>query len=193
MLRIDVESGADPYDVPADNPFIGVEGYRPEIWALGLRNPWRYSFDAETADLYIADVGENRYEEVDVQPAFSAGGENYGWNVMEGLHCFNPMVGCDQTGLTLPVTEYDHSQRDCAIIGGFVYRGASYPGMLGIYFYGDLCSGNIRGLTFQDGTWQTTVLLESGLTITTFGKDEDGNLLIADQRTGQIYVVTQLM
>ena len=192
MLRIDVESGANPYAIPPDNPFVGVEGHRPEIWALGMRNPWRFSFDSQTGDLYIADVGQDRYEEVDFQPASSTGGENYGWNIMEGLHCFNPMDGCDQTGLTLPVAEYDHSDGDCAIMGGFVYRGLSYPGMQGIYFYGDWCSGRIWGLKFQDGTWQTSLLLESGLSITTFGKDEVGNLLVADQRAGDIYVVSEL-
>ncbi len=191
ILRIDVESGVDPYRIPPDNPFVGMEGYLPEIWALGLRNPWRFSFDAQTRDLYIADVGQNLYEEVDFQPASSRGGENYAWNFMEGFHCFNPPEGCPQDGLALPVAEYDHSQGDCSIIGGFVYRGASFPSMQGIYFYGDLCTGRIWGLQYDGTDWQTALLLESGLVITTFGKDQNGNLLVADQRTGDIYQVTE--
>ncbi len=192
ILRVDVESGVDPYGIPSDNPFVGVDGYLPEIWALGLRNPWRFSFDAQTRDLYVADVGQDSYEEADFQPASSQGGENYGWNIMEGLHCFEPMEGRDPTGLTLPVAEYDHSQGDCSIIGGFVYRGMDFPGMQGIYFYGDLCSGRIWGLKNDGTAWQTALLLESRLTITTFGKDQNGNLLVADRANGDVYLVIQL-
>jgi glucose/arabinose dehydrogenase len=191
MLRIDVESGSEqPYVIPSDNPFLGVEGSRPELWASGMRNPWRFSFDAQTGDLYVADVGQDRYEEIDYQPATSPGGENYGWNTMEGAHCFQPMFDCDQTGLTLPVAEYDHSDRDCAVIGGSVYRGADYPGLQGIYFFGDLCTGRIRGLKLQDGTWQTAILLDSGPTMTTFGTDENGRLLVAGG-SGTIYEVIE--
>src|SRR5262249_4190129 len=185
------ESGVEPYAIPSDNPFVGVEGARPELWATGLRNPWRFSFDAATGDLFVADVGQDRFEEVDVQAAAAGGGQNYGWDVLEGSHCFRPMVDCDPTGLTLPVAEYDHSDRDCSIIGGSVYRGASDPALQGIYFYGDLCTGRIRGLRFQDGIWQAAILLESGLTITTFGTDENGNVLVADQRGGAVYRVTE--
>lgn len=193
LLRIDVESSA-PYTVPATNPFVGVAGYRPEIWALGLRNPWRFSFDSLTRDLYIADVGQDLYEEVDFQPSSSGGGQNYGWNTMEGFHCFSPREGCSTEGLTLPVAEYDHFSGDCAIIGGFVYRGSANPAMQGIYYYGDWCSGRIWGLRQISGSWQTSPspLLESGLRITTFGKDEAGNLLVADGYSGSIYVVNQV-
>jgi glucose/arabinose dehydrogenase len=190
LLRIDVESGVAPYGIPPDNPFVGVEG-RPEIWAMGLRNPWRFSFDSQTQDLFIADVGQNLYEEIDFQPASSRGGENYGWNIMEGFHCYQPAQGCSQDGLTLPVIEYNHSQGDCAVIGGFVYRGVANPGMQGIYFYGDWCTGPIWGLKFDGAAWQTALLLESGMAITTFGKDENGNLLVADGSTGNIWVVNQ--
>lgn len=192
LLRIDVESGVTPYSIPPDNPFVGVPGYLPEIWALGLRNPWRFSFDGQTQDLYIADVGENSYEEVDFQLAASPGGENYGWNTMEGFHCFSPPTGCSQEGLTLPVVEYDHTVGDCAIIGGLVYRGVAFPSMRGVYFYGDWCSGRIWGLKFDGTAWRTAVLLESGLRITTFGKDGDGNLLVADGAFGDVYVVSEV-
>jgi glucose/arabinose dehydrogenase len=192
LLRIDVESDVTPYSVPPTNPFVDFAGYRSEIWATGLRNPWRFSFDALTRDLYIGDVGQDRYEEVDFQPAANRGGENYGWNTMEGFHCFKPAEGCSQDGLTLPVLEYDHSRGDCAIIGGLVYRGAANPAMQGIYFYGDWCSGRIWGLRSNNGTWESTLLLESGLRITTFGKDENGNLLVADGSSGYIYVVNQV-
>ena len=128
MLRIDVETGSPvTYTVPATNPFLGTPAYRGEIWALGLRNPWRFAFDRLTGDLYIGDVGQNQYEEVDFQPASSAGGENYGWRIMEGFHCYNP-ANCQTTGLTLPVVEYDHGQ-GCSITGGVVYRGAQYGRM----------------------------------------------------------------
>src|SRR5205807_6541081 len=122
----------------ADNPFVNTPGARPEIWAYGLRNPWRFSFDRATNDLWIADVGQDSYEEVDFQPANSRGGENYGWNLMEGLHCYSPATGCSMQGLTLPVAEYSHAN-GCSITGGFVYRGRVWPGLRGMYLYGDYC------------------------------------------------------
>jgi glucose/arabinose dehydrogenase len=187
VLRIDVESGSGGYSIPPTNPFAINAAYLPEIWALGLRNPWRFSFDRETGDLFIGDVGQNLYEEVDVQSATSAGGENYGWNTMEGLHCYNA-VTCDQTGLTPPVAEYDHSQGECSITGGFVYRGAEYPALQGVYLFDDYCSGRIWGM--RSGTVvQTSLLLESGLLISAFGEDEAGNLYVADHRSGSIYRV----
>ncbi len=190
LLRIDVESdpGADPYLIPPDNPFIQNGEFRDEIWALGLRNPWRFSFDRQMGDVYIGDVGQNSYEEIDFQPASSTGGENYGWNIMEGAHCFNSAT-CDQTGLVLPVAEYDHSKGDCSITGGVVYRGQDYAGLQGIYLYGDFCSGRIWGLR-KDGTdWQTALLLDSPYTISTFGEDEAGNLYLADYSSGDIYKI----
>ncbi len=188
MLRIDVESGVLPYAVPSTNPFVKTSGALPEIWALGLRNPWRFSFDRLTGDLYIADVGQNLYEEVDFQPASSPGGENYGWNIMEASHCFlNP--SCDTTGLVLPVAEYDHSLGDCSVTGGMVYRGLKYPGMLGGYLYGDYCSGRIRGLKKDSSVFLNTVLLDTAFAITTFGEDETGEVYLADYSSGDIYRV----
>ncbi|MBI3281836.1 MAG: PQQ-dependent sugar dehydrogenase [Acidobacteria bacterium] len=188
MLRIDVESGQRPYAVPPSNPFAGDSRYRAEIWALGLRNPWRFSFDRETRDLWIADVGQNRAEEVNFQPAASRGGENYGWHTMEGLRCFNPPAGCDQSGLTLPVVEYTRSD-GISVTGGFVYRGGSYPDLRGIYLYGDYGSGNIWGLRREEAGWENRLLLRSGLAISSFGEDEGGELYVANHR-GDVYLVT---
>ena len=189
ILRIDVEQdpGADPYLIPADNPFIGVVDTREEIWAYGLRNPWRFSFDRLTGELYIADVGQSAYEEINVQPA-AGGGENYGWNVMEGMHCYPATAPtCNQAGLTLPVAEYRHSGGDCSVTGGFVYRGAGYPALQGSYLYGDFCSGRIRGLSRDGAAWNNPLLLESALRISAFGEDEDGELYVADYSSGNIY------
>ncbi|HEV8636118.1 MAG TPA: PQQ-dependent sugar dehydrogenase, partial [Chloroflexota bacterium] len=164
ILRLDVESGTQPYAIPPSNPNLGG---RREIWAYGLRNPWRIGFDRETADLYIADVGQNLREEVDFQPAASAGGENYGWRLLEGTRCFNPSTNCDPGGLTMPIAEYTHAL-GCSITGGFVYRGATYPRMRGIYFYGDFCSGRLWGLTRDGGVWTSQELLDSGRAISSF-------------------------
>jgi glucose/arabinose dehydrogenase len=183
ILRIDVESGASTYTIPATNPF------GTEIWAYGLRNPWRFSFDRSTGDLFIGDVGQNLFEEVNFQPAASPGGENYGWNIMEGSSCFNPATNCNQTGLTLPVTVYDHQAGDCAVIGGFVYRGTQFPGLQGMYIYGDSCSGRIWGLRFNGTAWISTLLIDTTLTISSFGEDEAGNLYVADIATGDIYSI----
>ncbi len=187
ILRLDTEHGAGPYRVPTSNPFVGRQGYRPEIWALGLRNPWRFSFDRSTGDLYIADVGQNKYEEVNVQPRASGGGENYGWNVLEGMHCFRSKR-CDRTGLVMPVAEYDHSL-GCAIIGGMVYRGREVPSLAGTYLYGDYCSGRIWGLRHQGRAWETRELLHASISLSTFGEDEQGSLYVADYDKGRIYKI----
>jgi glucose/arabinose dehydrogenase len=180
LLRIDVESGADPYAIPANNPFGN------EIWALGLRNPWRFSFDRVTGDLYIGDVGQSAYEEVNFQPAASRGGHNYGWNVMEGMHCYKG-TGCKQTGLTAPVAEYSHDSGNCSITGGFVYRGPQYPSLQGVYLYGDFCSGQLWGLRRSAAGWENALLLDSGLNLSSFGEDESGNLYVADYGRGDLY------
>mgnify|MGYP001084718471 CR=1 FL=1 len=188
LLRIDVETGATPYAIPPTNPYTQTTSYRPEIWALGLRNPWRFSFDRATGNLYTADVGQNRYEEVHVQPAAGTGGENYGWDIMEGLHCYEPSEGCDQSGLTLPVVEYAHQQGNCSVTGGFVYRGPGVPRMQGIYFYGDYCTGFIWGLRPNGATWENQLLADTALTrLTSFGEDEAGNLYATDLNTGSVY------
>ena len=189
MLRVDVSAGTGPYGIPATNPFVRNPAYRPEIWALGLRNPWRFSFDRMTGDLYIADVGQDTYEEVNVQPASSAGGENYGWNILEGLHCYNAS-SCDSTGLSMPVVEYDHTGGNCSITGGYVYRGGLFPALQGVYFYGDYCSGRIWGMKRAGSTFVNRLLLETGMHISTFGEDEAGNIYVADYGTGNIYLIT---
>ncbi|MEO8036020.1 MAG: PQQ-dependent sugar dehydrogenase, partial [Acidobacteriota bacterium] len=125
ILRLDVDGGS-PYAVPASNPFVSRAGARPEIWAYGLRNPWRFSFDRTSGDLWIADVGQDRWEEIDLQPAPSIGGENYGWRTTEARHCFNPSANCSTNGITFPVAEYSHGE-GCSITGGYRYRGARYP------------------------------------------------------------------
>jgi len=175
MLRINVEDRPGPY--------------APQIWAMGLRNPWRFSFDSLTGDLFIGDVGQNLYEEVDVQSASSVRGENYGWNIMEGFHCYNAAT-CIQTGLMLPVVEYDHTQ-GCAITGGHVYRGSLYPALYGNYLYGDFCSGRIWGLMNTQNGWQSTLLSTTTFTITSFGLDEMGNIYVVDYSGGGIYLIAQ--
>lgn len=196
MLRIDVNApnlaAGTAYSIPPDNPFVGRAGYRPEIWALGLRNPWRYSFDPATGALYIADVGQYLWEEVNVEPR-GTGGQNYGWNAMEGLHCYNAGP-CDTTGLTLPVTEYGHDP-GCSITGGYVYRGGSIPDLNGTYFYGDYCTGIVRSLRFVGGTateerdWASSLRTASGQPmagLSSFGRDARGELylLLLD---GEVY------
>ncbi len=189
LLRIDVESGVAPYAIPPDNPFVDNEAFRPEIWAYGLRNPWRFSFDAQTGDLYMADVGQNRVEEINFQPVSSNGGENYGWNIMEGNECFES-ADCDTSGLTLPIHDYERNRGNCSVTGGRVYRGSGYPDMQGIYYYADYCSGRIWGLQQINDTWLNELLYESAFSITTFGADEAGNLYLADYRDGTLYQVT---
>ena len=185
MLRVDVDRG-EPYGIPPDNPFVNSPGFRPEIWAWGLRNPWRYTFDRVTGELYIADVGQNVYEEVDVQPA-GQGGQNYGWNIMEGFHCFRPRSDCQQTGLTPPVLEYDHSQ-GCSITGGSVYRGRLQPRLYGAYLYGDYCSGHLwAGWRTGDGAWHSQMLADTSARISSFGEDESGELFLASLSDGTIY------
>ncbi len=182
LLRIDVNK--EPYAVPADNPFVGQANVRPEIWAYGLRNPWRFSFDRKTGDLYIADVGQDTYEEVDYQPAGSRGGANYGWNLMEGMH---PYKGSYSPDLTLPVTEYTHAEGGCAIVGGYVYRGTQWPQWAGLYFFGDDCSGLIWALGHNQAGWQKALVLKSSLTISSFGEDQAGEIYVLDLQGGAIY------
>ena len=195
VLRIDVDGGV-PYAIPPDNPFVGVAGASEEIWVYGLRNPWRFSFDRLTGDLFIADVGVVDREEVDFQPASSTGGENYGWNTMEGSLCFDPPAGCDPTGRVLPILEYEHVNGNCSITGGYPYRGDRYPQLQGIYFYADFCSGRVWG-AFPDGAggWLSAELLDTTDTFTTFGEDEDGELFIAHRDfvgDGRLYRIVPL-
>ena len=188
MLRLDVDGG-QPYAVPADNPFIGNPAVRDEIWATGLRNPWRYSFDRRTGDLYIADVGQNRYEELDVQGVASPGGQNYGWPIMEATHCFPEDRACNQAGLTLPVVEYDHAQ-GCSVTGGYVYRGQEFPLLAGIYLFGDYCSGRIWGLApTQGGAWRVAELAQADVRLSSFGEDGTGELYLLAMDRGELYKI----
>jgi len=178
------------YRIPADNPFVGVTGYRGEIWALGLRNPWRFSFDQETGDLYIGDVGQGSWEEIDFQPASSMGGENYGWNEMEGTHCYLP--NCETSGMTLPVFEYPtHVAGSCSVTGGTIYRGGSFSSMVGFYFFADYCNGNISALINNGGIWQSQVLLDTSLNPSSFGVSESGELYITDLSSGEIFQIVE--
>ena len=188
ILRIDVSGLSAPgdYEIPADNSFVGTEDAREEIWAFGLRNPWRFSFDLETGLLWAADVGQNLWEEIDIITK----GANYGWNIMEGSHFYSPSTGCNQSGLTLPIFEYDHSQ-GCSVTGGYVYRGDQIPSLQGYYIYGDYCSGNIWALAYDGSAVTENILLvDSGLSITSFGEDLTGGLYILD-RQGGIYTLAE--
>ena len=186
MLRVDVDDG-QPYSIPPDNPFVGDPNVRDEIWAIGLRNPWRYSFDRLNGDLYIADVGQNLYEEVDLQPAAQGGGQNYGWPIMEASHCFPADRECDQAGLTLPLIEYDHSQ-GCSVTGGYVYRGEAYPSLQGTYVFGDYCSGRIWGMvTPAQSEPQLVQLAQVNVLLSSFGEDERGELYVLDMAGSQLF------
>ena len=187
ILRIDIDSNPAPgkeYAIPVDNPFAGGGGL-PEIWAYGLRNPWRFSFDRATGRLFAGDVGQSNWEEVDL---ITKGG-NFGWNVMEGNHCNPPgTFSCDMTGLIPPIAEYAHNaDGGTAIIGGFVYRGSAIPGLVGTYVFGDLSSGHVWGLK-QDaqGIWQMTLLLTHTLVVSALGQDSAGELYLVDYGNGAI-------
>ncbi len=182
ILRIDVSRAApdEPYAIPPDNPFAQGGG-RGEIWAYGLRNPWRFSFDRETGELWTGDVGQNRWEEIDL----IVRGGNYGWNVLEGNHCFGVRDGCDPTGTVLPVWEYSLDGQPCSVIGGYVYRGSSIPWLRGVYVYGDFCSGEVFGLRYAEGTVvEHGRLADTDLRIMSFAEDNDGELYLLSQKSG---------
>jgi glucose/arabinose dehydrogenase len=181
LLRIDVDA-AQPYGTPADNPYAGRSGGRAEIWATGLRNPWRFSWDRTANLLYLADVGQNRLEEVNVVPASQAG-VNYGWVVMEGSDCFEPRSGCQRTGLALPVLEYTHDD-GCSITGGFVYRGQAIPALRGHYLYADYCQGWVRSFRYANGQAadKRSYALENVGNISSFGEDSRGELYVISHR-----------
>jgi glucose/arabinose dehydrogenase len=173
LIRLDVDHG-DPYAIPTNNPFVGQAGRRGEIWAKGLRNPWRYAFDAATSLLYIADVGQDLHEEVNVVPTASAG-LNYGWNVREGLSCYNA-TSCSSTGFTSPIIDFAHGPA-CSVTGGYVYRGTAIPAITGHYFYSDYCAGFLRSFRYENGA--AVDQKDWGLTssaVSSFGKDFAGEL-----------------
>jgi glucose/arabinose dehydrogenase len=181
LLRIDV-GATGSYAIPPTNPRISSTARR-EIWAYGLRNPWRFSFDRATGALYIGDVGQNAWEEIDVRPSPSKGGENYGWPVLEGTHTYR---GGRLTGDVKPVTQYSHSGGDCSVSGGYVYRGQKIPSMFGFYLFGDYCSGLVRTLVNFQGQWRTSVLLDTPYFISSFGQDEAGELYLVNLG-GEVY------
>ncbi|HLV36128.1 MAG TPA: PQQ-dependent sugar dehydrogenase [Spirillospora sp.] len=179
ILRIDVDSES-PYAIPNDNPISTVNpDLAPEVWAWGLRNPYRFSFDRATGDLYIADVGQNQWEEINFQPADSPGGENYGWRVFEGNHRYSNEA--EPANVVFPIAEYNHSG-GCSVTGGYVYRGESLPDLQGVYLFGDWCSGRIW-TTYRDaeGAWQTNEFMaNTGLAISSFAEDESGEMYVVD-------------
>jgi glucose/arabinose dehydrogenase len=181
MLRISV-GPTGPYTVPSNNPNLGA-GARSEIWSFGLRNPWRFSFDRATGDMYIGDVGQNAWEEIDVQAAASPGGENYGWPVWEGSH---PYRGGPLVSDTKPAAEYSHAGGNCSVTGGYVYRGSRVPSLQGFYLYGDFCSGKLWSLVRLGGQWHSSLILTAGLQISSFGEDEEGELYVVDL-AGSLY------
>jgi len=210
MLRIDVMSDASAaYTIPADNPWVQADwqnssgefvDVRDEIWAVGLRNPWRFSFDRLTQDLWIGDVGQNKFEEIHftsrdaqltnvMQAAENVQPLNYGWPIMEGTNCFSPSTGCNMAGLVQPVAEYDHASGHCSVTGGYVYRGERFSQLSGVYLYGDFCSGVIWALwPHGDGTWGQAEVMKSGTQLSSFGEDEAGELYVTD-RSGSLYLV----
>ena len=182
LLRVDVDGG-DPYGIPDSNPFADDSGAKPEVWAWGLRNPWRFSFDRETGDIWIADVGQNKYEEIDFQPADSRGGENYGWNEMEGEECYRS--GCRTEGFVRPVFAYDHG-KGCSVTGGYVYRGEAIRGLAGGYLFTDYCSGTLW-LTSRNGDrFETEEIGALPDGVSSFGEDEAGELYVVLDQGGSL-------
>ncbi len=187
ILRINVDT-RKAFAIPPTNPYVGKNG-NDLVWSIGLRNPWRFSFDKATGDLWIGDVGQARYEEIDRSKAPDAGrGVNYGWRVLEATHCYNPSTGCSTAGKTMPITSYSHSQ-GCSVTGGYVYRGATYADLKGVYLFGDFCSGKVWGLDAAGPNTQTPVLLyDTAASISSFGQDGAGNLYLVD-RNGDIWLI----
>ena len=190
ILRIDVDPANAPagetFAVPEDNPFVGQADALPEIWAFGLRNPWRFSFDRETGDLWIGDVGQGEIEEIDLLPA-NEGALNLGWNELEGTSCFLALE-CDPTAYTGPVLEYAHEVGGCSVTGGYVYRGTAMPGLAGAYIFADFCTGYLwAGGQNDDGSWTMSEPVETELSISSFGEDAAGELYLTDHAGGTIY------
>lgn len=203
ILRIDVDNG-NPYAIPPDNPFVGVSGYRPEIWAMGVRQPWGLSFDALTHDMWMADVGETEWEEVNFQPASSAGGENYGWSVMEGPDCMDDPDGCAEENFVLPIHAYGHVGGLCSINGGAVYRGQLIPSLHGAYFFADYCTSRIWSFRYDDESVTDLVERTQELEpvgalgfdfISAIGTDSEGEMYIVDWTptpgAGEIYKIVR--
>src|SRR5262249_54376457 len=189
ILRLDVTS-TEPYAIPTSNPFAQRDGARGEIWSYGLRNPWRFGFDRATGAMWIGDVGDARWEEIDLQPPDSVGGENYGWPMNEGTECEQP-EHCHAEGLVAPIVTYGHNM-NCAVTGGYVYRGKDIPGLVGTYIFGDLCTGGVfaaRGGTDQG--WQRVELGFQPIKISSFGEDAAAELYVCDFQGGGIYRIAE--
>ena len=179
VIRIDPGAVADPYEVPVDNPFVDGREGAPEVWAYGLRNPWRFSFDRDSGDFYVGDVGQNATEEIDWLPADTPGGANFGWNAMEGTSCFRTDA-CDADRFVAPIAEYSH-QFGCSVVGGYVYRGEREPGLAGVYLFADFCSGLVWGLGRDErGEWVMSEPVASNLSISSFGEDANGEVYVVD-------------
>jgi len=190
LLRIDVDnkSGDKNYSIPSTNPFVDDPSTLDEIWAYGLRNPWKISFDR--GHLYIADVGQSLWEEVNFQPRSSKGGENYGWNKMEGFHCFSEDCDENDKSLTSPILEYPHKPDGCSITGGHVYRGRKEKALIGWYFYGDYCTGKVWATKKRNKEWKVKLMHnETGFKITSFGQDTAGNLYVVDYTKAEIHKI----
>lgn len=184
ILRIDVSTDTG-YVVPESNPFVGIDSIASEIWSFGLRNVWRFSFDRATGDLYLGDVGQGQWEEINYQAADSTGGENYGWKAFEGTHVYDPNTTVQND--VKPILEYEHGNNGCSVTGGYVYNGTAMPDVVGKYIYGDFCSGNIWIATPNgDGTWSNELLLATGFPVSSFGEDEAGELYVSDHN-GFVY------
>jgi len=193
ILRLDVSGPS--YTIPPTNPFVAQSNVKKEIWAYGMRNPWRFSFDSANGDLYIGDVGQDREEEIDYQPASSLGGENYGWRVLEGNLCY-PSGSCNPpSNYAAPVSTYDHGSSDsngCSVTGGYIYRGSQFPGLVGIYLYGDYCRGKVWGLyESSPDHWTSKLIADTNYSISSFGEDETGEIYLADYGSGTIYRVIE--
>jgi glucose/arabinose dehydrogenase len=189
ILRLNVHTD-QAYSVPNDNPFVDDNQYAPEIWSLGWRNPWRISFDKQTGDLWVGDVGQNKAEEIDHEPK-NSGGRNYGWRCYEGAAAFNT-DGCqNKSQYTFPVAQYEHSSSTCdSVTGGFVYRGQDFPELAGYYFYADYCRGDVYTLNSSEATFTARLIKDTNFNISTFGEDNAGEVYLADIKTGTLYQLT---
>jgi glucose/arabinose dehydrogenase len=185
LLRLDIN--ADTYAVPETNPWKVESGAATEIWAYGLRNPWMFSFDRKTGDLYMGDVGQDLYEEINFRLASSKGGENYGWNQMEGLHCYQDTSDCDPNEYVLPVLEYLHGEDGVSVTGGFVYRGTQVSDLEGAYIFADFASGKIWTARDNEGVWTKELLEQTLFGVSSFGEDETGELYLTDFSNGALY------
>jgi glucose/arabinose dehydrogenase len=178
IIRLDV-SGDSGYAVPPDNPFVSNGQGAPEVWSYGWRNPWRFTFDAATGDMYIADVGQRQWEEVNFEAADNPGGLNYGWNQVEGTHLYS--ATSMPNNVVMPIAEYNHAGLHCSVTGGYVYRGDAIPDLEGVYLYSDFCSGTVwYAYRNESGIWQSDILLETGRPVSSFGQDEDGEMYLVD-------------